>query len=242
MNKFKTFLAKALDDHSSQEFIVSHAIITAATVISIISIILETVSSLSRLNSIFVTIEVICVVVFTIEYLSRIYVAEKKLKYIFSFWGILDLLTILPTFLGVVNLTFIKTTRILRILRLLRILRIAKISRTYLESNDETRSKNEVNRINIVIYFLGLSSAIVGFGSALYAIEHTQKAYANIPLAMIQAAKILLGGLGQAEAKTIEGEILILLIRLAGLALFGLLITVIGTSLNDLLFGKHPDK
>ncbi len=89
---------------------------------------------------------------------------------------------------------------------------------------------------------MALSSSFVALGSGLYVVEHQQKAYENIPRAMIEAAKILLGGLGQANATTIPGELVILLGRLVGLALFGLLISVVGNDLNQLIFGSDAKK
>lgn len=69
-------------------------------------------------------VEVFCVAIFTIEYVLRIYVADKKFKFIFSFFGIIDLLAILPFYL-----TFGIDLRSLRALRFLRLFRILKLVR-----------------------------------------------------------------------------------------------------------------
>lgn len=218
------------------------AVITTATLISITSIILETVPTFQNFNQLFAIIEYITVAIFTVEYILRILINKSKIRYVVSFWGILDLITILPTFLVIANLSFLKSVRILRLLRLLRIIRLAKISRSYMQMHDDSHSQKEMTRINTAIYFIALFSMIIAFGSALYAIEHTHPAYATIPLAMLQAAKIILGGLGQAPVYSVFGEIVVLLCRLTGLALFGLLISVIGSSLNQMLFGHEPKK
>ena len=118
-------------------------------------------------------------------------------------------------------------------------IRIAKISREYLKSHDDAKSQGESNKINVVIYFLALFTAITIFGSALYLANETQSAYSNIPLGMLEATKILLGGLGQTNPETMTGQIIMLITRFAGLALFGLLISVIGSILSELLFGKQ---
>ena len=239
MDLLKQFLNKALDNHSSREFKVTQGLLSVATVVSIITIILETVYSFARFETFFLTVEWICVLLFTLEYIARITISSRKLRYVFGFWGIIDLVTILPTFLGLGNWTFLKTFRVLRILRLLRILRIAKISRIYLQTHDISKGEQEIDHINFVIYFLALFSGIISFGAAMYAVEHTQEAYANIPLAMLQSARILLGGIGEIPPVTLSGEIIMIVGRLVGLALFGLLISVIGVTLNHLLFGHH---
>jgi voltage-gated potassium channel len=184
----------------------------------------------------------VSVTIFTLEYLARIVVSPRKAKYIFSFWGLVDAVSILPTFLGAVNLTFLKAFRELRILRMLRIMRLVKISRSYIKSQDKAKSEAEFNRLNVVIYFMTLFSMTIILASVLYALEHAQHAYSSIPLAMIQSAKILVGGLGQAQTMTLAGEITIIVGRFIGLALFGLLIAIIGGVLHQLLFGSSTKK
>lgn len=242
MKKLLAFAEEAFNNHHSRSFVRLQVVITAATIVSITSIILETVPSLQNYNQLFSIIEYITVTIFTAEYILRILINKSKIRYVISFWGLIDLITILPTFLGFANLSFLKSIRILRLLRLLRILRLAKISRTYIQMHDGAHTQKEMTSINTTIYFIALFSMTIAFGSALYAVEHSHPAYATIPLAMLQAAKIILGGLGQAPVYSVSGEIVVLLCRLTGLALFGLLISVIGSSLNQMLFGHEPKK
>ncbi len=100
-------------------------IIQVLIVISLISFSIETLPGLSgNTYSFLAGIEVFVVVVFTVEYVLRIIVTEKKLSYIFSFYGVVDLLAILPFYLsGSVSLQAI---RIIRLLRLFRILKLAR--------------------------------------------------------------------------------------------------------------------
>lgn len=186
----------------------------------------------------FLIIEWFSVIIFTLEYLARIWVNEKKFNYIFSFWGFLDLISILPTYIGLGNWTFLKSGRVLRVLRLARILRMEKISRAYLETEDKAKRKAAHNRINIGIYFLALTSATTIFGSLLYVTEHPAAAYSNIPLAMLQVVEILVGGIW-IPATSLAGEIIIIITRFVGLALFGLLISIIGGVLNEWLLGTE---
>lgn len=232
----------ALNKHGAKYFVETQAFLTVVTIVSIISIILETVQSLSRYNDIFRIVELFAVVVFCAEYILRIWVSENRAKYIFSFWGFIDVISILPTFLTVANFTFLKSFRELRILRMLRVLRLGKISRSYLESQDKAKTQSDHNRINITIYFMTLFSMIIIFGSLLYAFEHNEYAYSNIPLAMVQSTRDLIGGLSLANTSTLGGNITIIVCRFVGLALFGLLIAIIGGVLNNLLFGDSERK
>ena len=100
-------------------------IIQFLIVISLISFSIETLPGLSEETySLLAGIEVFVVVVFTMEYVLRVVVTEKKIAYIFSFYGVVDLLAILPFYLtGSVSL---QALRILRLLRLFRILKLAR--------------------------------------------------------------------------------------------------------------------
>lgn len=100
-------------------------IIQFLIILSLISFSLETLPNLNPGFRTFLRIfEIVTVVVFTLEYLLRIFVAKQKLKFIFSFYGIIDLLAILPFYL-----TFYIDLRSIRILRLFRLFRIFKIMR-----------------------------------------------------------------------------------------------------------------
>ncbi|MBI3342126.1 ion transporter [Candidatus Curtissbacteria bacterium] len=239
MSDLKQTIDEALNNHRSKYFFPAEITLTTTAFVSIVGIILETVPSLESYFPFINVIELLAAVIFTIEYASRIWTSKKKTQYIFSFWGITDLLAILPTLLIFINLSFLKSARTIRMLRLVRMIRVLKITREYLETHDQAKSQVEFNKINIVIYFLALFSSITIFGSALYLADETQPAYSTIPFGMLEAAKILLGGLGQANPATMTGQIIMLITRFAGLALFGLLITVIGGILNEFLFGKQ---
>ena len=70
----------------------------------------------------FLTLEIIIVTFFSIEYILRIFIAEKKLKYIFSFYGMIDLISILPSFIPGDEFKSLRVLKVLRILRFLRFL------------------------------------------------------------------------------------------------------------------------
>lgn len=93
--------------------------------ISVISFSIETLPGLTREQIVLLhLIDTVLVFLFSIEYVLRVYTAKKPLKYIFSFWGILDLATILPFYLhlgfGTVSILGMRFLRIFRILRIMR--------------------------------------------------------------------------------------------------------------------------
>ena len=76
----------------------------------------------------------------------------------------------------------------------------------------------------------------------MYAIEHEFAPYGNIPLAMLQVSKLLIGGTGFESPETMTGNIASVIVKFTGLMLFGLLISVIGASLKSWLFGRKYAK
>ena len=96
--------------------------------LSLVSFSLDTLPNLSYNTRVFLDyFEVISIVIFTIEFLLRIYVSKKPLSYIFSFYGIIDILAILPFYLNrVLDLRFLRAFRIFRIFKALKLLRYNK--------------------------------------------------------------------------------------------------------------------
>lgn len=178
-------------------------------------------------------IEWVAVSIFTIEYLSRLYVSKPAYKYSLSFFGIVDLVSILPTFLGLGNFTFLKSARALRIIRLLRMLRLAKITRSGVidEENMSTLS------LNVLIYFVTLIFALLVTGTAMYLVEPSAAAFASIPAGMWWSLKVFMAGIPVTEPVTQLGEFFFVLTRFVGLLLLGLLVGVVGNVFRVLLGG-----
>ncbi|MCD4664421.1 MAG: ion transporter [Bacteroidales bacterium] len=96
-------------------------------ILSLISFSIETIPELSEsFRKILKLIEVITVVIFTIEYLVRLIVADRKIKFIFSFYGIIDLLAILPFYIS--SGIDLRSIRIFRLFRLFRALKLFRYS------------------------------------------------------------------------------------------------------------------
>ncbi len=100
-------------------------IIETFIILSLISFSIETIPRVNPRLLYFLNIfNITSIVVFTVEYLMRIFVADRKLKYIFSFFGIIDLVAILPFFLQLgIDLRSIRSFRILRLIRLIKLMR-----------------------------------------------------------------------------------------------------------------------
>ena len=122
--------------------------------LSLVSFSLDTLPNLNYNTRVFLDyFEVISIVIFTIEFLLRIYVSKKPLSYIFSFYGIIDILAILPFYLNrVFDLRFLRAFRIFRIFRALKLLRYNKALNRFRIAFKIV--KEEVTLFFIVNYFL----------------------------------------------------------------------------------------
>jgi len=237
----KKILKEVFYNVKSKKFVIVNDFLAFLTLISIAGFILETVEELNNYHNIFFYIEYLTVFFFSIEYLGRIIATEKPLKYIFSFFGIFDLLAIIPTYIGLTNLTFLKGVRIFRILRFLRMMRILKIMRVQkaVITNTEEKLKNSIFRNTVQIYVMLLFSAIIVSGSLIWFVEGYRDVFASIPLAMLWSSKVLLGGIVSDHAQTISGQIITIVTRFVGLILFGLLLTVVGGFIKKIFFGSE---
>ena len=92
------------------------AVINFWIYVSCISLALETLEPFATTyKSLFWAIELVAVFFFTGDYLGNVYFAKNRIKYIFSFWGLVDLISILPTFLVILDLGALQGAKVLRI-------------------------------------------------------------------------------------------------------------------------------
>lgn len=154
-------------------------------------------------------------ILFTIEYLLRLYVVRKKLAYATSFYGIIDLLSILPTFISV----FIPGTHYLmdvRILRLMRIFRIFKLTRFITEAQTLKRSLVASSH-KIIVFFSTIAMILVVMGSIMYVVEGPENGFLNIPTSIYWAIVTLTTvGYGDISPQTGLGQFIASLVMIIG--------------------------
>lgn len=187
-----------------------------AIIMSVLVVMLESVRSLDKkFAPEFDTLEWIFTILFTIEYLLRIYVTNKPFKYIFSFYGIIDFLSIIPTYLGL----FIggaEPLLVIRSLRLLRVFRVLKLTRYVGESNQLVSALMASKRKILVFLFAVLALTIV-MGTAMYLIEGRKNGFDSIPHSIYWAIVTLTTvGYGDISPHTWAGQILASVIMILG--------------------------
>ncbi|MBL0913406.1 MAG: ion transporter [Bacteroidia bacterium] len=162
------------------------------------------------------TAEWVLTILFSLEYVLRLLCVKKPLKYVFSFFGVVDLLSILPTYLGL----FIRSSHflsVIRALRLLRIFRIFKLTRFVRDSNTILISlRKSRHKIVVFLFFIVLTSIILG--SMIYAVENeVNPAFSSIPQSIYWAIVTLSTvGYGDIAPVTPFGKVIASVIMIIG--------------------------
>lgn len=136
-------------------------------ILSVVTFSIETIPDLKpRTRSILKSFELFCVVIFSIEYVLRVYVADKKLKFIFSFFGIIDLLAILPFYVAFgVDLRSVRTLRFVRLFRLLKLVRYNRAIKHFARAISIAKEE-------ILLFFFITLILIYLSGVGIYYFEH----------------------------------------------------------------------
>ena len=172
-DQYPTLIHHLIHDPHHPAFKAWAWLVNALIYSSCISIALETVESIhSSHQALLNTFEWITVVFFTLDYAFNIYTAKNRLKYLTSFWGVVDLLSIMPTYLMLFNFTSVKATKILRLLRVIRILRVLKLARSAMNDINAARD-GQTNRLaaNLRIYFIALFTVLMISSTLMYYVE-----------------------------------------------------------------------
>jgi voltage-gated potassium channel len=218
-------LFAALENHHHPYFQFTNRFLGLVTLIAVLAVVLETVDFFTPYQFWIDIVEWTAVLIFTLEYIVRFLETKPRRKYIFSFFGIIDLLAIVPTYLGLGNFTFLKAARSVRTIRLLRIARLSKLARF----KDQNKGKFAVLGINFEIYLLALFMLITILGGFFYLFESYREEAENIPLGMLWVIKIIIGGLPTPQPETFGGIVTLIITRFSAVMIFGFMIGLFGT-------------
>lgn len=191
-------------------------ILLVLILLSTLIIMLESVASYDKkYHTTFIILEWIISIFFTIEYLLRIFVVKQKKHYIFSFFGIIDFLSLCPFYLSL----FLPITKYFLIFRMLRMLRIFRIFNLLDFMNDGflivRALKNSSRKIYIFLLFLIIFSIIVG--SLMFMVEGGRPGFETIPQSIYWAVvTVTTVGYGDVSPITPLGKFFAIVLMLAG--------------------------
>jgi voltage-gated potassium channel len=187
---------------------------------SVIVVMLETVPQFSeKYKLLFIVLEWLFTVFFTLEYVIRLYTVHSPRKYATSFYGIVDLLSIIPTYISFL-LPGAQSFMIIRSLRLLRVFRIFKLGHFMIEGQIIIKAlKESANKIMVFLFFILIMVTI--FGSIMYLVEGTfgNPGFSSIPKSVYWAVVTLTTvGYGDISPQSAFGQFLASIIMILGYA------------------------
>ena len=181
-------------------------------------VMLDSVDTISKqYHGLFYGLEWVFTVLFTIEYILRLACVPSKRRYATSFFGVVDLLAVLPTYLGlfVRGVSYLKVIRILRVLRIFRVLKLGN----HMRQADTLRQALYVSRQKIIVFLCFVLTLVVIIGSLMYSIEGSQEetGFTSIPASVYWAIVTLTTvGYGDISPQTPVGQALAAIVMLLG--------------------------
>ncbi len=154
-------------------------------------------------------------ITFTVEYAIRVYSSRSPLRYIFSFYGLIDLISIIPTYLSLF-IPGIQYLVVVRSFRLLRVFRILKLSRFLLEGTI-LRDALKASLYKITVFVMGVLTIVTIIGTLMYIIEGEKGGFTNIPISIYWAiVTITTVGYGDISPVTPLGQFLASILMIMG--------------------------
>ncbi|WFF39190.1 ion transporter [Moraxella nasibovis] len=157
-------------------------------------------------------------ILFTIEYALRLYSAPNRKRYAFSFFGLVDLLALLPSYLSLffMGAQYLLVVRVLRILRIFRVFKL----RSYMQQAGFLAAAFKTSQHKIIVFFISLLLLVTIFGSVLYVVEGPENGFTSIPLSIYWAVVTLTTvGYGDISPKTPIGQAIASMVMITGYAI-----------------------
>jgi voltage-gated potassium channel len=261
-NWFDRLVHASFIDHSSSLYGPVHNGLTALIFISVVLVVADSVAWIHDTYNFYIDlIESIIVVMFTFEFAANYRMAPRKAGYVLSTWGLIDLLAIIPTYVTVtvallqeigVPITIgtgllFKVMRMLRVLRMLRTLKLAKAATKNMQQTLSGGGSSFWS--DLQIYLIALFTVLTISSTLIWNVEfdpldeESTTMFVDIPTSMWWGIVTLCTvGYGDMFPQTVFGRVIGGATMLCGLALFGILTSVIGRALMSSLFGTDDAK
>lgn len=208
-------------------------------VLSVIVVMMESSEELYlKYGHIFDVLEWVFTILFTVEYVLRLWVTIRPWKYALSFYGIIDLIAILPSYLSY----FLVGTQyfvIIRILRLLRVFRIFKLGK-FLTEGDQLRRALIASRNKITVFLFTVILLVVLIGSVMYIVEGgSNDGFSSIPRSIYWAIVTLTTvGYGDITPQTSIGQFLSAVVMIMGYAILAVPTGIVTSEIMNVDKGK----
>ena len=194
-------------------------LLLVAILASVMVVMLESVEALrERLGPYLLAAEWFFTILFTLEYVARMWCARRPLRYVFSLFGVIDLLAIVPTYLMAIA-PGAHRLAVVRVLRLLRAFRIFKLAHMLSESTALRRAV-WASRAKITVFLAFVLTVVVVVGATMHVIEGPKNGFTSIPQSMYWAIVTMTTvGYGDIAPQTPLGKTFAAIIMVLGYAL-----------------------
>lgn len=229
---WKNRLHEVIYETNTREGRLFNVLSMSLILLSILVVMLDSISSLhAKHGGLFLTLEWIFTIFFTIEYTLRLICIHRPVKYAFSFMGAIDLLSILPTYLSVI-FTGAQSLMVLRALRLLRVFRILKLTHFIAEMRFLGAAlRSSMNKITI--FLVTVFMVVIVLGSVMYLVEGGHNGFDNIPLSIYWAiVTITTVGYGDISPVTPFGKLIASVIMIIGYSILAVPTGIITTEMT----------
>ncbi len=216
ISKLKKQLFEIIFEADTKEGKAFDIVLLIAIVFSIVLVMLSSVKEVEvKHHTFLITSEWILTIFFTIEYFLRLIISPKPKKYATSFFGIIDLLSIIPTYIAIF-ITGGHAFMVLRSLRLLRMFRIFKLSR-YIQGASVISRALKSSLPKISVFLFGVVMIVIIVGSFMYIIEGEENGFTSIPRSIYWAIVTLTTvGYGDISPQTDLGQFISSLVMIIG--------------------------
>lgn len=186
---------------------------------SVSVVMMESVPTIGeRFKSTLQAIEWFFTVVFTLEYLLRLWITPRPIRYMFSFWGIVDLVAILPAYLSLLMPGY-HYFAVVRMIRVLRVFRVYKLAR-YITESQALVAILRASFYKINIFLLTILTLVILMGTAMYVIEGRAQGFNSIPQSIYWAiVTITTVGYGDMVPQTPLGKFMASVMMIIGYAI-----------------------
>jgi voltage-gated potassium channel len=207
---------------------------------SVVAVMIDSIAVFhASFGELLTALELFFTIAFTIEYILRIYSSPHPKGYIFSFYGIIDLLSILPTYIAFI---FPGTAYliVIRIMRVLRIFRILKLFRYIGEANILFRAMMQARR-KIFVFLFCVTTLIVIFGTLMFLVEGPENGFTSIPRSMYWAiVTVTTVGYGDISPNTPFGQLIAAFAMVCGYAIIAVPTGIVGAELMNEFRRQDP--
>ena len=213
---WKERLHEVIYEADTKEGKLFDVVLLIAIIASVILVMLESVESINTQYQVYLNIsEWVITILFSFEYLLRIISIKKPLKYIFSFYGIIDLLSTIPKYLTFIFVGYHHLAA-LRALRLLRVFRILKLTR-YIGASNRLLVALRGSKAKIAVFLFFVVIVCIILGTIMYLIEGEENGFTSIPRSVYWAIVTLTTvGFGDVAPQTPFGQLIASVIMILG--------------------------